>query len=202
MLRLSGRALCTGGSTRVASNLPISSEGSSIFSVGRSSMGMKSLSALTGSGISSLGSVTSVLAVFSSSATTALGVSSSLFTDGSATVSFSFFSAFSAVFFPSALVLRGRPGLRLVDSVVSSVSFVLSTVGWAGTTAVFSMVGASFGLGLLSSPFLSAENTLSTLSFLTVTRDLFWRSFLRSSFCLSAATFLVAPTMACSSRIL
>lgn len=107
------------------------------FSVGRSSMGMKSLSALTGSGISSLGSVTSVLAVFSSSATTALGVSSSLFTDGSATVSFSFFSAFSAVFFPSALVLRGRPGLRLVDSVVSSVSFVLSTVGWAGTTAVF-----------------------------------------------------------------
>lgn len=74
---------------------------------------------------------------FSSSATTALGVSSSLFTDGSATVSFSFFSAFSAVFFPSALVLRGRPGLRLVDSGFSSVSFVLSTVGWAGTTAVF-----------------------------------------------------------------
>ena len=37
-----------------------------------------------------------------------------------------------------------------------------------------------------------------------VTRDRFcWRcSFLRSSFCLSAATFFVAPTMACSSRIL
>ena len=180
---------------RVASNLPISSDGSSTFSVGRSSMGIKSLSALAGRGVSScLGAVSAWAGFFSSAAVVA----------GEAVFSFFFVSASgvaSLAFFSSVLTLRGRPGLRFTVPVLSSVA-AFSVVGWAATAEGALMVGASFGLGLLSSPFVSAENTLSTLSFLTVTRDLFWRSFLRSSFCFSAATFFVAPTMACSSRIL
>lgn len=104
------------------------------FSVGRSSMGMKSLSALTGSGISSLGSVTSVLAVFP---LLPLLLWEFLLLCLLMVQQRFLFLSFFCCLFPSALVLRGRPGLRLVDSVVSSVSFVLSTVGWAGTTAVF-----------------------------------------------------------------
>ena len=60
-------------------------------------------------------------------------------------------------------------------------------------------------LALVRSPFLLAENTLSAPSFFTVftvTRERFCFSPLRSSFSLSAATFLVAPAIACSSSIL
>ena len=74
-----------------------------------------------------------------------------------------------------------------------AVSTVCAEVCVAGVSPVFPFV---------SSPFLLAVNTLSVPSFLTVTRERFCLSPLRSSFNLSAATFLVAPAIACSSRIL
>ena len=103
----------------------------------------------------------------------------------------------------SCFTLRGRPGLRLGASVSvagveeAAVSLAVSTV-----CAEACVAGVSPVFPFVSSPFLLAVNTLSAPSFLTVTRERFCLSPLRSSFNLSAATFLVAPAIACSSRIL
>ena len=103
----------------------------------------------------------------------------------------------------SCFTLRGRPGLRLGASVSvagveeAAVSLAVSTV-----CAEACVAGVSPVFPFVSSPFLLAVNTLSVPSFLTVTRERFCLSPLRSSFNLSAATFLVAPAIACSSRIL
>ena len=163
----------------------MSSDGSSIFSVGKSSMGIKSSSASGKTGLSSgvgwgaattflgsafFGSVVSTLV----SAGTVLGVSAA----GAA----------------SCFTLRGRPGLRLGTSV--SAAGVAATVGSLAASAACT-AGASSVFPFVSSPFLLAVNTLSAASFLTVTRERFCLSPLRSSFNLSAATFLVAPAMAC-----
>ena len=103
----------------------------------------------------------------------------------------------------SCFTLRGRPGLRLGTSV--SAAGVAATVGSLAASAACTeacTAGASSVFPFVSSPFLLAVNTLSAASFLTVTRERFCLSPLRSSFNLSAATFLVAPAMACSSSIL
>ena len=100
--------------------------------------------------------------------------------------------------------LRGRPTLRLgvtaFSALVSTagVSFSLFVVSSLGVCCAFA-VAASFVF--VTSPVFVAETTLS--SFLAgVTRERFFFSSLRSSLSLSAATFLVAPTIACSSSIL
>ena len=70
-----------------------------------------------------------------------------------------------------------------------------------GCTLAAATVASAFAL--VRSPFWLAVKTLSVLSFFTVTRVRFCcLSTLRSSFSFSAATFLVAPAMACSSSIL
>lgn len=155
----------TGVSALVASNLPMSSDGSSIFSVGKSSMGIKSSSASGKTGLSSgvgwgaattflgsafFGSVVSTLV----SAGTVLGVSAT----GAA----------------SCFTLRGRPGLRLGTSV--SAAGVAATVGSLAASAACTeacTAGASSVFPFVSSPFLLAVNTLSAASFLTVTRERF-----------------------------
>ena len=87
-------------------------------------------------------------------------------------------------------------------------SLCCGSCGYAGSLAASAActeactAGASSVFPFVSSPFLLAVNTLSAASFLTVTRERFCLSPLRSSFNLSAATFLVAPAMACSSSIL
>ena len=196
-----------GVSALVASNLPSSSEGSSIFSVGRSSMGMKSSS---GSDKIGLSSITTFL--------TTLGASVSKFNSGSAFLGSSFFATGIGAgmgAFSSVLVLRGRPGLRFgvassafsgADAVVTTASGAFSATGAfvasaTGCTLAVATVVSAFAL--VRSPFLLAVKTLSVLSFFTVTRVRFCcLSTLRSSFSFSAATFLVAPAMACSSSIL
>ena len=116
------------------------------------------------------------------------------------TLSTSFCSAASAF-------LRGRPTLRLGAAVFSALT---STAGVSFSLFALSsflegccgLAGAA-SLAFSASPSLVAETTL--LSFLagaTRERFFFCSSFLRSSFSLSAATFFVAPTMACSSSIL
>ena len=117
--------------------------------------------------------------------------------------------AFSTSFFSSASeLLRGRPTLRLGVAVFSALAstttvsfslFVLSSF-LEGCGAAFT---GAVSFVLLASSLFVAETTLS--SFLvgaTRERFFFCSSFLRSSFSLSAATFFVAPTMACSSSIL
>ena len=131
------------------------------------------------------------------SATTAGFASASLVASGLA-FSTSFFSAASAP-------LRGRPTLRLGAAVFSALA---STAGVSFSLfALTSLEGCCVLAGAASlffatSPLFVAETALS--SFLAgVTRgERFFLSSLRSSLSLSAATFLVAPTMACSSSIL
>ena len=116
---------------------------------------------------------------------------------------------FSTSFFSSAsALLRGRPTLRL--GAVVAFSALASTTGASFSLFVLSSFlegcGAFTGVAsfvLLTSPLFGVETTLS--SFLvgaTRERFFFCSSFLRSSLSLSAATFLVAPTIACSSSIL
>ena len=103
----------------------------------------------------------------------------------------------------SCFTLRGRPGLRLGAS--ASAAGAVATAGSLAASAACTGVctaGVSSALPFVRSPFLLAVNTLSAPSFLTVTRERFCLSPLRSSFNLSAATFLVAPAIACSSSIL
>ena len=208
----------------MASNFPKSSVGSSIFSEGRSSIGIKSSSSapdkillsssITGSAFfcgcgftTTFFSSAGLLAfVFFSGACagTAFSITSGAFsvttlssvTLGVAgvavfTLSTSFCSAASAF-------LRGRPTLRLGAAVFSALTlFALSSFleGCCG------LAGAA-SLAFSASPSLVAETTL--LSFLAgATRErFFFCSSLRSSLSLSAATFFVAPAIACSSSIL
>ena len=83
---------------------------------------------------------------------------------------------------------------------VCGVAGAAGVAGCVGVLTVFEVVLAASGRVI--SPFLEAEKTLSAVSFFTLTRERFFLSSLRSSFILSAATFLVAPAMACSSKIL
>lgn len=83
---------------------------------------------------------------------------------------------------------------------VAGAEGVAGVAGCVGVLTVFEVVLAASGRVI--SPFLEAEKTLSAVSFFTLTRERFFLSSLRSSFILSAATFLVAPAMACSSKIL
>jgi len=102
-----GPVMLIGVSALVASNLPSSSEGSSIFSVGRSSMGMKSSS---GSDKIGLSSITTFL--------TTLGASVSKFNSGSAFLGSSFFATGIGAgmgAFSSVLVLQ-RPARKLARS--------------------------------------------------------------------------------------
>ena len=203
-----------GVSALVASNLPRSSEGSSTFSVGRSSIGMKSSS---GSDRIGLSSTTTFLIT--------LGASVSKFNSGSAFLGSSFFATGTGAgmgAFSSTLALRGRPGLRFVElgvSAFSGASVAVTATSFSVTGALGASVTGAFtasatgctlaaateasAFALVRSPFLLAVKTLSVLSFFTVTRVRFCcLSTLRSSFSFSAATFLVAPAMACSSSIL
>ena len=113
--------------------------------------------------------------------------------------------AFSTSFFSVVSeFLRGRPTLRFG----AAFSFLASMAGVSFSLFVFSSLeGCCVFTGVASlvfatSPPLAAETALS--SFLAgVTRgERFFLSSLRSSLSLSAATFLVAPTIACSSSIL
>ena len=117
--------------------------------------------------------------------------------------------AFSTSFFSSASAfLRGRPTLRL--GAVVAFSDLASTTGASLSLFVLSsfLEGCCAFTGmaslvLVTSPFFVAETTLSSfLAGATRKRFFFCSSFLRSSLSLSAATFLVAPTIACSSSIL
>ena len=117
--RRRGRCCCgcsatgTGVSALVASNLPMSSEGNSIFSVGRSSMGMKSSSTSGKTGVSSgvgcgaagvtFGSAFFISAFWSSVTSALVSVWAVLDTSVTGTA--------------SCFTLRGRPGLRLGASV-------------------------------------------------------------------------------------
>lgn len=206
--------------------------GSSIFSEGRSSIGIKSSSSapdkillsssITGSAFfcgcgftTTFFSSAGLLAfVFFSGACagTAFSITSGAFsvttlssvTLGVAgvavfTLSTSFCSAASAF-------LRGRPTLRLGAAVFSALT---STAGVSFSLFALSsflegccgLAGAA-SLAFSASPSLVAETTL--LSFLAgATRErFFFCSSLRSSLSLSAATFFVAPAIACSSSIL
>ena len=164
----------------VASNLPINSVGSSTFSVGRSSMGIKSLTF----SVRGVGRGSWLLAsAFSSGLLSATGSAGF-----SAWVSWGDLGAASAA---SCFTLRGRPGLRFC--VVAGVSSVLFSSLFSGCAWDCVSWGALLLLGV---------SALGVLVFLEAVRARFCFSTLRSSFSLSAAIFLVAPAMACSSSIL
>ena len=85
-----------------------------------------------------------------------------------------------------------------IQKIASDATGFIYVVSSLGVCCAFA-VAASFVF--VTSPVFVAETTLS--SFLAgVTRERFFFSSLRSSLSLSAATFLVAPTIACSSSIL
>ena len=98
--------------------------------------------------------------------------------------------------------MRGRPTFFFGAAAGVSVAGVaVSCFTIAASCACALVAGAGAVVSaLVISPFLVAENTL--FSFFTATRDRFFLSSFLSSFNLSAATFLVAPAIACSSRIL
>ena len=189
----------TGASFLVASNFPSNSVGSSIFSEGRSSIGMKSSVSLSKSNSGRITSFSFGVLVAETFWGVVLLVSSAVVAGCSSVL---------------AAVLFFVPGLRPLffgsDFSTASVT-VFSWMGWAVSTVETASFSASSAMcaavvGVAASSFcalsLVAVYTLSP-SFLTLIRDLFlgWFS-LRSSFTLAAATFLVAPTIACSSRIL
>ena len=201
----------TTGSALVDSNLPNNSVGNSTFSEGRSSMGIKSSSppsvsillssSITAGALGLIMGFTTVSVTFSS-----IGFSSAGISIISVVVAL---TGCSSLFLFSRTFLRGRPTFFFgADGAFASGSGV--SVFFSGS-ASFCMVsgeaGAAWATGLgdsvsafVNSPFCLAENTLS--SFFAGTRERFFLSSLRSSFSLSAATFFVAPAMACSSRIL
>ena len=101
----------------------------------------------------------------------------------------------------STAFLRGRPTFFFGGATAFSVAG--TTSAFTGSASLGCALAAGTGTAvsvLVISPFLVAENTL--FSFFIATRERFFLSSLRSSFNLSAATFLVAPAIACSSRIL
>ena len=109
------------------------------------------------------------------------------------------------VAFCSALVSATGASFSLVTTSLFAASLFITSL-----TTVSSFTISSFDCGLATgavslflvpSPSFVADITL--FSFFTgVTRERFFLSSLRSSLSLSAATFLVAPTIACSSSIL
>ena len=141
------------------------------------------------------------------------GAFGSKFSSGSVISGFLAASAVGAAT-SSSFTLRGRPGLRFGvaagvagadsgdDAEVAAAAAVTGSLAGSAALGCLGVEGASSVFDFVRSPFLFAVKTLSALSFLTVTRERFCFSPLRSSFSLSAATFLVAPAIACSSSIL
>ena len=203
--------------------------GSSIFSEGRSSIGIKSSSSapdkillsssITGSAFfcgcgftTTFFSSAGLLAfVFFSGACagTAFSITSGAFsvtTLSSVTLGVAVFTLSTSFCSAASAFLRGRPTLRLGAAVFSALT---STAGVSFSLFALSsflegccgLAGAA-SLAFSASPSLVAETTL--LSFLAgATRErFFFCSSLRSSLSLSAATFFVAPAIACSSSIL
>ena len=154
-----------GVSVLVASNLPISSDGNSVFSVGRSSIGMKSFAASVRMGLLS---GTIFFSALASAWGSAFGLLASKFSSGSATFGVSV-ALGAAVSF---LYLTGTSGFRLgaVASLAGGGVAVFMAGSWGASTVMGCsfVAGASSVLALVRSPFLLAENTLSAPSFFTV----------------------------------